>query len=206
MTSRFTTSSAFQCYEVLPSLHDFVSYIQQDVCPRADTRCSKGANRLQRADYLDIDYDAISRNLVLTSFHHKPPDPHGWDGHIKSHSNSSNTEVGLLTNEQAITPEELSLGGYLTVIGEDQKPSMPASLLRILDLTILLSRPNPFLLSKSIPSCPTYLRFNLSRHIPATHRSSPHSTLDVPLLICITPSSSMRPPHLPYHPLPSLRR
>lgn len=123
ITSRFTTSSAFHCYEVLASLEEFIPYIQRNLCQHSDARCLRGANRLQQADYLDIDYDAISRNLVLTSFHHKPPDLEGWDEHITSYRNSSNTEVGLLGSEQPIGPEELVLGGFLTIIGQDIKPN-----------------------------------------------------------------------------------
>ena len=35
-------------------------------------------------------------------------------------------EVGVLANETPTEPEELSLGGFLTVIGEDEKPSPQA--------------------------------------------------------------------------------
>ncbi|KAL9007223.1 MAG: hypothetical protein Q9188_000026 [Gyalolechia gomerana] len=84
--------------------------------------------------------------------------------------NSSNTEVGLLSNEQAITPEELSLGGYLTVIGEDQKPN------------------------------PTRFSFPSRHHrVPPTSGSTFHATFPPPTGLHPTlrltfPSSSVSPP------------
>ena len=33
-------------------------------------------------------------------------------------------EVGVLANEVPTEPEELKLGGWLTVVGEDEKPGM----------------------------------------------------------------------------------
>ncbi|KAL8944436.1 MAG: hypothetical protein Q9216_000487 [Gyalolechia sp. 2 TL-2023] len=190
VTSRFTTSSAFQCYEALPSLKTLVLYIQRRICPKADTHCFKRANRLQRADYLDIDYDAVSRILVLTSFRHKPPEPEGWEEYIESYRNSPSTEVGLLSNEQAVAPEELSLGGSLTIVGEDQTPSMPALHPRKIDLSYFLSDPARF----SFPS-----RHHL---VPSTSGSIFHTTFLPPTGLHPTlrltfPSSSMLPPAPP---------
>ena len=54
----------------------------------------------------------------------------GWSEHIRNERGGAKVEVGMLSNEQPIEPEELSLSGYLTVLGEDEKPSMrPWSLL-----------------------------------------------------------------------------
>ncbi len=70
-----------------------------------------------------MDYDAGSQEYIITSFHHESPDLEGWNEEIKCRRNSEKTEVGLFTYQQALEPQELSFEGYLTVIGEDKKPS-----------------------------------------------------------------------------------
>jgi hypothetical protein len=49
---------------------------------------------------------------------------HTQDLYLENHSpENSRLEVGILSVEKAIQPEELSLGGFLTVLGENTKPS-----------------------------------------------------------------------------------
>ncbi|KAL9031565.1 MAG: hypothetical protein Q9196_000413 [Gyalolechia fulgens] len=193
ITSRFTTSSAFQCYQALPSCKDFVLYVQQNICPSTDTRCFERANRLQQADYLDIDYDAISRSLILTSFYHKPPELDGWDENINTHRNSSNTEVGLLSSERAIAPEELSVGGFLIVIGEDHKPTPACGLHTYLPL------PSPLFVDKYQLSSTNFLA---ARNLRIIRALSGETDLEAPnwvirkwgsaVLVEITPPTADR--------------
>lgn len=76
------------------------------------------------ANYLDIDYDTISQSLVLSAFWHSPPLTGAWDERIDNSQPSGKVEVGVLANEKPAQPAELSLGGFLAVLGEDSKPSM----------------------------------------------------------------------------------
>lgn len=108
---------------MLPSLVDLTSYIQQKICPASDPACSAKTATIHSADYVDIDYDAISQSLVLSVFRHASPGPGIWDETLQKSGSSANIEVGVLANEKPIEPEHLSLGGFLTVIGEDGKPS-----------------------------------------------------------------------------------
>ncbi|KAL8908515.1 MAG: hypothetical protein Q9171_005433 [Xanthocarpia ochracea] len=94
----------------------------EKLCPKHDYECSRAAKRLENAAYIDLDYDTDSRDLVLTSFHHKSPGLEGWDEQVKRRQNSARTEVGVFASQEATEPEELSFGGYSTVIGEDEKP------------------------------------------------------------------------------------
>ncbi|KAL8863388.1 MAG: hypothetical protein Q9178_000069 [Gyalolechia marmorata] len=103
-------------------LRDLVTYVQQKLCPKHDYECSRAAERLENAAYIDLDYDAYSRDIILTSFHHKSPGSEGWDEQVKRRQNSARTEVGVFASQEATEPEELSFGGYSTVIGEDEKP------------------------------------------------------------------------------------
>ncbi|KAL9610320.1 MAG: hypothetical protein Q9167_004951 [Letrouitia subvulpina] len=77
---------------------------------------------LHNADYLDLDYDATSQTLVLTSFWHAPaPMSEAWTERITHFAGRAKVEVGVLANEQAVEVEELSMGGYLVVIGEEKQ-------------------------------------------------------------------------------------
>lgn len=104
-------------------MRDLVTYLQKKICPEQDNECSSAAKRLENSAYLDIDYDAASREFILTSLHHESPDLGGWNEEIKRRWKSEKTEVGLFTYQEALEPEELSFGGYLIVISEDKKPS-----------------------------------------------------------------------------------
>ena len=103
---------------------DLATYLQQKVCPEIDQSCRLRAASLRSADYLDVDYDAISQSLVLSAFWHSSPQAEVWDERITNSQASTKVEVGVLANEKPTEPEEFSLAGSLTVIGEDRKLSV----------------------------------------------------------------------------------
>lgn len=99
-----------------------MTYIQQKVC--VDNGLCKGrADALNLADHVDIDYDTISQSLVISAFWHSEATTGSWDEQIDKQGGSVKIEVGVLATEKATRPEELSLGGFLAVLGEDIKPS-----------------------------------------------------------------------------------
>ena len=122
ISERFSSSAAYQYWELLPSLEGLVTYIQQKVCGQ-DGLCKAKANALNHADYLDVNYDTISQSLVLNAFWHTNPYSDAWEEKISIRQGSTKVEVGVLANEKPTQPEELSLGGFLTILGEDAKPS-----------------------------------------------------------------------------------
>ena len=126
MTSeRFKSSAAYQYYQLTPSLDDLKTYIQQKICPQYGESCLRRTEGLSQVDYIDFDFDAISQALIVTTSRDGAPEPfRGWSESIHSHGGGAKVEVGVLSSEQPIEPEELSLSGYLTVLGEDEKPSM----------------------------------------------------------------------------------
>ena len=83
---------------------------------------------MESADCLDIDFDTISQALVLNVFHGTPPNFTGWSEKISKLDRFAKLEVGILAPEIPKEPEELSLGGFLTVLGEDSKASKSKSL------------------------------------------------------------------------------
>ena len=153
LSERFASSAALQYYEFLPTLKDLVTYVQQKICYAANEPCKAKAATLRFADYLDIDYDAISQTFILSAFRHAPPEGGLWDEHIDNAESSAKIEVGVLASEKATQPEEVSLGGFLTVIGEDKKPSMsPGPLPLSSPLLIYVLRSHPFFFSIAPPS------------------------------------------------------
>lgn len=97
--------------------------MRQKICSEKDESCRLRAASLKSVDYLDIDYDTISRSLVLSAFWHSPPLTEAWDERIDNSQASVTVEVGVLANEKPVQPEEFSLGGFLAVLGKDNKPN-----------------------------------------------------------------------------------
>ncbi|KAI9818537.1 MAG: protease B nonderepressible form [Pycnora praestabilis] len=123
LSDRFSHASAFQFYQLLPTLKDLVTYIQQNVCSSTDPACHARASSLNVVSYLDIDFDTISQGLVFNAFWESPSQSGHWNEDIDNVSGKDKVEVGVLANERPTEPEELSLGGFLTVVGEDDNPS-----------------------------------------------------------------------------------
>lgn len=116
-------SAAFQYHQPLPSLHNLIDYIQQKLCSSDDLRCHQRASLLEFATYIDMDFDTISHALIVNAFWSHGPEQGRWVETVRAYSPTDSIEVGILNAEKATEPEELSLGGFLTVIGEDSKPS-----------------------------------------------------------------------------------
>lgn len=70
---------------------------------------------------LDVSFDTISHALTLSAFFPSTTQPLSISK--PATSSPSRLEVGILSHEKALETEELSLGGFLTVIGEDTKAS-----------------------------------------------------------------------------------
>lgn len=122
LSERFSSATALQFHHLLPSLDHFVSYIQKRICKDGDSSCLNSVSSLQSTSYLDIDYDAISHVLSVNAFWPSALQLEGWTERLENAMPEDKIEVGVLGPEKATTPEELSLGGYLTVVGEDEKP------------------------------------------------------------------------------------
>lgn len=116
-------SAAFQYYQPLPSLHDLAVYVQQKLCSADDIRCHQRANMLNSATYIDMDFDTISHALIVNAFWSHGPEQGRWAETVRAYSPTDSFEVGILNTEKSTEAEELALGGFLTVIGEDTKPS-----------------------------------------------------------------------------------
>ncbi|KAK0124648.1 protease B nonderepressible form [Cadophora gregata] len=127
---RFSHSSASQFYSPLASLLDFTTYLSHKLCPSdsgstpLDAACLSRVQALHSASTLEIDFDTISHALTLTAFF--PPSTQSLALSKPPSSSSikdSRMEIGIFSVEKPKEVEELSLGGFLTVVGEHSKPS-----------------------------------------------------------------------------------
>ena len=130
LSERFAAASTYQYYH-LASIDQYIGVnLLARLCDSKSPAlhaCKDQVQELENASYIDVDFDAISHALVFTAFFN----PHR--GHIlpaqrdkrsiKRLRAEDTIEVGVLQNEKATEPEELSLGGYLTVIGQNDHPS-----------------------------------------------------------------------------------
>lgn len=118
---------------MLPSLMSLTRYIQRHICKRSNEHCIHSASLLNIADTVDIDYDSISHTLTLTAHWSRPPSvfyeplsgnvtENAWSMIVDSSSGAEKVEVGVLSNETPTDPSEINLSGFLTVVGEDDRP------------------------------------------------------------------------------------
>lgn len=122
-------SATSQYYSHLPSLSNLATYVQQKICKTSEKGCKEAASSLVSASYLDIDYDTISHALVLNAFWSSAPDNRHWTETIAAPARDESIEVGVLTHEKNPDPEDIAFGGFLTVLGQDSKPSTSRHLL-----------------------------------------------------------------------------
>ncbi|TVY23068.1 Protein pbn1 [Lachnellula hyalina] len=118
---RFSHSSATQYYTPLPHLNTFIHYLINKLCTpqNENLACLLRVELIQSASYLDIDFDTISHALSITAFWPQQT----WSSLSLPNTPSNRLEVGILSIQAPQAPEELSLGGFLTVVGEDASPS-----------------------------------------------------------------------------------
>ena len=115
---RFSLSAATQYYQPLESLDDVVEYTKHKLCKTSQAECLARVSSFLQASTVDFDFDTISHALTVTAF---------WAPQVQSINIEGTTakdrvEVGILSVESPKEPEELSLGGFLTIVGEDTKP------------------------------------------------------------------------------------
>ncbi|CZR54787.1 related to PBN1 protein, required for post-translational processing of the protease B precursor Prb1p [Phialocephala subalpina] len=120
-TERFSHSAATQFYTPLASLDDFRDYLAYKLCPVSDSACQSRVSSLSKAASLDISFDTISHAFTLSAFF--PSTISSLAISKPKTSSPSRLEVGILNHEKATDIEELSMAGFLTVIGENTKPS-----------------------------------------------------------------------------------
>ncbi|KAL1957662.1 hypothetical protein VTO42DRAFT_5639 [Malbranchea cinnamomea] len=125
ISSSVASTRSVQFYQLIPSLENLVTYIQQKICRQEDHVCYEYASTLEFADYADIDYEATSSFLSITSYWSQAPHEEGWRDNHKFRG-EGRVEVGILTMQEPTGPAELRVGGFLAVVGENEslKPTL----------------------------------------------------------------------------------
>ena len=134
LSERFASTASFQFYDRIFSSRSLATYVTERFCKLKDDACVIDAQRISSADSIDIDYDAVSQSFEISVYIHEPPPsekqdgPEVWNDLISNYEGYIATEVGLLHEEKPREAEHLKLGGYLIVIGKDEKASMSSCL------------------------------------------------------------------------------
>lgn len=93
--------------------------MKHNLCQNSQSECLERVAAILTASSVDIDFDTISHALTITAFW----PPQSQSIYLYNRTPKNRLEVGILSVESPKEPEELSLGGFLTVVGEDTKPS-----------------------------------------------------------------------------------
>ncbi|QIW98774.1 hypothetical protein AMS68_004292 [Peltaster fructicola] len=139
LSDRFATSATYQFFQQQPSLDGLVEHLTKfcgDLPNDHLISCQTHIKTISTATEVNLDFDAISHALVITAIW--PQEARGSKtsiaglseeasvhahGRLDANEHDGTIEIGVLSAEQADEREELKLGGYLVVLGEDKKPS-----------------------------------------------------------------------------------
>ncbi|CCU82741.1 unnamed protein product [Blumeria hordei] len=116
----------FQFYSPLSSIAKLEDYLQNmaysRLPPSISEQCSKRLSSLISATQLDISFTGSSQSFSISSF-----TPTGTKSLFLQFSEElsdkykTRHEIGFLTSSKANNPEDISVSGFLTVIGDDKK-------------------------------------------------------------------------------------
>jgi len=124
----------FHFFENAPLMSTVAETFLSNVCKSDSAQdswhlaCKDPITQLESASNVDIDFDAESKKLIFSVLWGPQASGEFASGRstrqYRHLGAADRLEVGMLQGQGAKKPGELSLGGYLTVIGEDSHPSM----------------------------------------------------------------------------------
>ncbi|KAI8940798.1 hypothetical protein NX059_002061 [Plenodomus lindquistii] len=182
LSERFSMSTTSQYYAFLKSISDFSENIESKFCQADDKYCRGLAKDLLTATSLDIDYDTISRAVVLTAAWPTAPTSEGWSEDIALPHKEATVEIGVLSHEPNADPEDIQFGGFLTVLGQDTAPKAtrfqtPTRHYPLLSTTPSSLTPELHPLTYTVSlSQPTGLHPTLLLTFPKAHLTPPNPT------------------------------
>ncbi|KAF7846148.1 hypothetical protein BT93_L5129 [Corymbia citriodora subsp. variegata] len=110
-----------QYYSLLPNLTQFVEFVGRTACDSESTACIQDIELLRYVSYIDIDYDGLSHNCLLTAFWEDNMNQALWDVTIKNEV-LAKSEIGILSTAPANEPEDLQLEGFLIDLSQHDEP------------------------------------------------------------------------------------
>ena len=223
-------SATSQYYSYLGDINRVMNFFQKKFCEGdGKSYCSDAFDGFAPSDYIDVDYDTISRSVVLTAgLPNAGSGNKGWTETVRLPSKEATVEIGVLSLEGNADPEDVQFGGFLTVLGQDDKPSTyitPTTLSphdhdsKTLTTHRAHALPNP---NPTLPSPPSLQEpngttqtppLNLQHLLQPTNRPPPNphpnlpSTPPRPTRPLLQTTHPPNPPLLPLHrQIPILRR
>jgi hypothetical protein len=116
-------SASSQYYAFLPSVKDIAQDLKGAFCKGSSHACEELLQSFADATYLDMDYDTISRALIINAGFPSAPTRSGWTERLFKRDGDGTVEIGILNHEPNPDPEDVQFGGFLVVLGDDDKPS-----------------------------------------------------------------------------------
>lgn len=108
----------------MPRLLHFQTTLARLLCGGGvEGECVGQVASLSYVTSLDVDFDAIGHAVTLTGFWRAGLPAESGKGVPGKGGASDRLEVGVLAAQRPEEPEELKLGGFLTVVGEGSRPS-----------------------------------------------------------------------------------
>ncbi|KAH6200688.1 hypothetical protein HBI15_192290 [Parastagonospora nodorum] len=182
LSERFTMSASSQYYAYLSSIREVATVLGQKFCKSKGEECLHQALSLSTATYLDIDYDTITRALVINAGWPSAPSEKGWTETISRKRADATIEIGVLIHEPNPDPEDIQFGGFLAVLGQDTSPKptrfqTPTRHYPLLSSSSSspLPQPHPLTFTTTFNS-PTGLHPTLTLSFPTTHLTAPNPT------------------------------
>ncbi len=133
---RDTVTSTFQWHQYLPlRKYAFGRAFLGKVCtPSEDDEarylaCNSVIQNIDHASHVHVDFDAKSQTVMLSvywsagEFKYNDAETQHASNIYRKASPQDRLELGVLQAEEAKEPGEMTLGGFLTVMGEDDRPS-----------------------------------------------------------------------------------
>ncbi|RAR06666.1 pig-x-domain-containing protein [Stemphylium lycopersici] len=117
-------SASSQFYAHVGEIGEMASSFQRNLCgDKAGAYCVQMVAEMVKARYIDVDYDTISRAVVVTAgWPHADESEKSWNDEIRPPSQDATVEIGVLSSEGNADPEDIQFGGFLTVLGQDDHP------------------------------------------------------------------------------------
>ncbi|KAF1839008.1 PIG-X-domain-containing protein [Decorospora gaudefroyi] len=219
LSERFRMSASWQYYAYLEDMEAVGRLLRGKVCGEAEGKgaCEDWVRRVGEASYVDVDYDTISRTVVVTAVWDSDGEE-GWNDTILLPSPDATVEIGVLNHESNADAEDIQFGGFLTVLGQDDRPKAtrfqtPTRHYPLLLPSTSASEPptlHPLTYTTSLNQ-PTGLHPTLTLTLPAQHLTPPsrtcklHAHLTLPSYLFIDKYQFTDPLFLASHKLASLR-
>ncbi len=177
MSERFSAASTYQYFSFQQTADGLPAAFLKLVCNGTAPGlrdCDAVLEELKHASTIDVDFDAISHAVILTVMW---PPKTADSGSARSHSTirqaspQDTIEVGVLHPEATTEPEELALGGFLTVVGETDHPSkFPYHTQIQMRVSLIYCRHHTFLVPSKTPSIDVKYKLYFLDTISATNR------------------------------------